>query len=104
MFYRSKCTRWMDSVQLVILWMASCIPNSLSFQGWGKTSPNCLFGWNIGRKRADDKPQIKYHDIDLTFPTSLVDNTFLKGTVSFSLSLSPSFKLEWASQLVIANI
>nr|AFK33890.1 unknown [Lotus japonicus] len=59
--------------------MASCIPNSLSFQG-RKTSPNCLFGWNIGRKGvADNKPQINYHDIDLTFSTSLVDKTFLKG-------------------------
>ncbi|XP_004509015.1 uncharacterized protein [Cicer arietinum] len=58
--------------------MASCIPNSVSFQGW-KTSPYCLFGWNIGRKRVDDKPQTKYHDIDLTFSTSLLDKTFLKG-------------------------
>ncbi|XP_058765064.1 uncharacterized protein LOC131638520 [Vicia villosa] len=58
--------------------MASCISNSLSFHG-RKTSPNCLFGWNVGRKRVDDKPQIKYHDIDLTFSTSLVAKTFLKG-------------------------
>ncbi|KAK2410249.1 hypothetical protein QL285_045623 [Trifolium repens] len=58
--------------------MASCISNSLSFQRW-KTSPYCLFGWNIGRKKIDDKPQIKYHDIDLTFSTSLVNKTFLKG-------------------------
>lgn len=63
------------------LWMASCIPNSVSFQGW-KTSPYCLFGWNIGRKRVDDKPQTKYHDIDLTFSTSLLDKTFLKGITS----------------------
>lgn len=63
--------------------MASCISNSLSLQG-RKRSPNCLFGWNIGRKRGDndDKPQIKYHDIDLTFSTSLVSKTFLKGISS----------------------
>lgn len=59
-------------------WMASCIQSSPSFQGW-KTSPHCLFGWNIGKKSVDDKPQIKYHDIDLTFSTSLVNKTFLRG-------------------------
>ncbi|KAJ1428944.1 TLDc domain [Sesbania bispinosa] len=58
--------------------MASCITNSLTFQIW-KTNPHCLFGWNIGRKKVDEKPQIKYHDIDLTFSISLVDKTFLKG-------------------------
>uniref|UniRef100_K7MLU1 Aluminum-activated malate transporter family protein n=3 Tax=Glycine subgen. Soja TaxID=1462606 RepID=K7MLU1_SOYBN len=60
------------------LWMAYCIPNSPSLQGW-KTGPCCLFGWNIGKNRVNGKPQIKYHDIDLTFPTSLVDKTFLRG-------------------------
>ncbi|XP_047167460.1 uncharacterized protein LOC124836354 [Vigna umbellata] len=58
--------------------MAYCIPNSPSLQGW-KTSTNGLFGWNIGKKNVNDKPQTKYYDIDLTFSTSLVDKTFLRG-------------------------
>lgn len=71
--------------------MAYCIPNSPSLQGW-KTGPCCLFGWNIGKNRVNGKPQIKYHDIDLTFPTSLVDKTFLRGT-TILFSISSSFKL-----------
>ncbi|KAE9607391.1 putative TLDc domain-containing protein [Lupinus albus] len=61
--------------------MASCITNPLSFQfQWCKTTiPQCLFGWNIGRNKANEKPQIKYHDVYLTFPTSLIDKTFLNG-------------------------
>ncbi|KAG7030199.1 hypothetical protein SDJN02_08546, partial [Cucurbita argyrosperma subsp. argyrosperma] len=46
-----------------------------------KTTPSCSFGWNWNFGNAnnkDNKPQIKYHDIDLPFPLSLVDNTFLK--------------------------
>ncbi|ESW27759.1 hypothetical protein PHAVU_003G229700 [Phaseolus vulgaris] len=58
--------------------MAYCIPNSPSLKGW-KTSTNGLFGWNIGKKNVNDKPQIKYHDIDLSFSTSLMDKTFLRG-------------------------
>ncbi|RYR78375.1 hypothetical protein Ahy_A01g003156 [Arachis hypogaea] len=57
---------------------SSCMPNTLPFQGWKTRTPHCLFGWK--KKGADDdKPQIKYHDIDLTFPISLVASTFLNG-------------------------
>ncbi|KAL1333358.1 hypothetical protein HN51_062179 [Arachis hypogaea] len=57
---------------------SSCMPNTLPFQGWKTRTPHCLFGWK--KKSADDdKPQIKYHDIDLTFPISLVASTFLNG-------------------------
>lgn len=66
--------------------MAYCIPNSPSLQGW-KTSTNGLFGWNIGKKNVNDKPQTKYYDIDLTFSTSLVDKTFLRGTTTIPFSI-----------------
>ncbi|KAK2662458.1 hypothetical protein Ddye_001032 [Dipteronia dyeriana] len=59
--------------------MAFCISNS-AIGGWKTTSYN-LFGWNIGKKNADDhqKPQPKYYDIQLPFSHSLVDKTFLRG-------------------------
>ncbi|XP_054810819.1 uncharacterized protein LOC129312208 [Prosopis cineraria] len=60
--------------------MASGLSNPvLSQQGWKRSTPYSLFGWNIGKNKPDDKPQTKYHDIDLTFPTSLLNKTFLKG-------------------------
>ncbi|XP_028754310.1 uncharacterized protein LOC114713801 [Neltuma alba] len=59
--------------------MASCISNPVSLQGWKRSTPYSLFGWNIGKNKADDKPQTKYHDMDLTFPPSLLNKTFLKG-------------------------
>ncbi|KAI4315141.1 hypothetical protein L6164_027984 [Bauhinia variegata] len=59
--------------------MASCMSSSilhLQVRGW-KKSPYSLFGWR--RNKGDDKPEIRYHEIDLSFPTSLVAKTFLKG-------------------------
>ncbi|KDO51142.1 hypothetical protein CISIN_1g026848mg [Citrus sinensis] len=57
--------------------MAFCISNSAIWK-----SPNSLFGWNTGKKNSDEKPQaqpkIKYHEVDLPFSLSLVDNTFLR--------------------------
>ncbi|EEF42444.1 conserved hypothetical protein [Ricinus communis] len=58
--------------------MAFSISNSSVLYG-SKRSPQSLFGWNIGKKTSNDRPQPKYHDVDLPFPLSLVDNTFLKG-------------------------
>ncbi|CAK9321523.1 unnamed protein product [Citrullus colocynthis] len=57
--------------------MASCIFNNVFYRL--KTTPSCSFGgnWSNGNKK-EDKPQIKYHDIVLPFPLSLVDKTFLK--------------------------
>ncbi|KAF2308751.1 hypothetical protein GH714_015582 [Hevea brasiliensis] len=56
-----------------------CIANSLfHFHGWER-NPQSLFDWNIGKRNAADRPQPKYHDIDLPFSPSLVNNTFLKG-------------------------
>ncbi|XP_074264705.1 uncharacterized protein LOC141587162 [Silene latifolia] len=57
--------------------MACYIPNSVTYRCRG--SPRSLFGWNIGKRNVDEKPQPKYHDIDLPFPTSLVSKTFLYG-------------------------
>ncbi|KAL9422682.1 hypothetical protein AB3S75_034876 [Citrus x aurantiifolia] len=58
--------------------MAFCISNSAIWK-----SPNSLFGWNTGKENSDEKPQaqpkIKYHEVDLPFSLSLVDNTFLRG-------------------------
>ena len=80
--------RYTNRLSLVAgLRMASCISNSALMHGW-KRSPYSLFGWNIGRNKADDKPVTRYHDTDLSFPISLVEKTFLKGTLSFSLSTS----------------
>lgn len=45
-----------------------------------KCSPRSLFNWDFGNnKKTDDKPQVRYHDLDLPFPPSLVGKTFLKG-------------------------
>ncbi|XP_057520328.1 uncharacterized protein LOC130800737 [Amaranthus tricolor] len=57
--------------------MACCVSNTV-FYRW-KGSPKNLFGWNIGKTNVDEKPQPKYHDIDLPFPPSLVSTTFLSG-------------------------
>ncbi|CAO2819538.1 unnamed protein product [Amaranthus hypochondriacus] len=57
--------------------MACCVSNTV-FYRW-KGSPKNLFGWNIGKTNVDEKPQPKYHDIDLPFPPSLVSKTFLSG-------------------------
>ncbi|KAF5734279.1 hypothetical protein HS088_TW16G00726 [Tripterygium wilfordii] len=57
--------------------MAYFIPNP-AFLG-RRRSPSCLFGWNIGRRQASDRPQPKYYDLDLPFSPSLVDKTFLRG-------------------------
>ncbi|KAM0059806.1 putative TLDc domain-containing protein [Helianthus debilis subsp. tardiflorus] len=50
------------------LGMASCISNCV-----------CLFGWNIGKNKTSDKPQTNYHNLDLPFPSSLLNKTFLNG-------------------------
>ena len=63
--------------------MACCLSNS-ALQLW-KTNPRCLFGWNTGKKNTDSSPQPKYHDMDLSFPPSLVAKTFLRGTLFSSL-------------------
>lgn len=42
-------------------------------------SPKSLFGWNIGRSKDAERPQPKYHHIDLPFSPSLVSKTFLNG-------------------------
>ncbi|KAL8201065.1 hypothetical protein R6Q57_012404 [Mikania cordata] len=52
----------------LILSMASSISNCV-----------CLFGWNIGRNKTNDKPQPNYHNLDLPFPSSLLTRTFLNG-------------------------
>ncbi|KAL5795228.1 hypothetical protein ACOSQ2_000048 [Xanthoceras sorbifolium] len=58
--------------------MAFCISNS-AIRGW-KTTPINLFGWNIGKKNADNqKPEPNYHNLHLPFSLSLVDKTFLRG-------------------------
>lgn len=68
---------WISHLQ-----MACCISNTISY-GWNR-SPYCLFGWNIGKKKIDDREQTKYHDnIDLPFSLSLVDKTFLRGILFF---------------------
>ncbi|KAI3494783.1 hypothetical protein L1887_40394 [Cichorium endivia] len=48
--------------------MASCISKSV-----------CLFGWNIGKNKTNDKPQPNYHNVDLLFPSYLLNKTFLNG-------------------------
>ncbi|KAJ8557923.1 hypothetical protein K7X08_004689 [Anisodus acutangulus] len=54
------------------------ILNSIS-SAW-KSSPRSLFKWDFGNnKSTDDKQQVRYHDLDLPFPPSLVSKTFLKG-------------------------
>lgn len=54
-----------------------CISNTICY---GRNrSPYSLFGWNIGKKIFDERPQTTYHDIDLPFSLSLVDKTFLRG-------------------------
>ncbi|XP_065879047.1 uncharacterized protein [Euphorbia lathyris] len=58
--------------------MAYCIPNSPFLCGQKKTTES-LFGWKFGNSDSKDKPLPKYHDIDLPFPLSLVDSTFLRG-------------------------
>ncbi|KAK4260263.1 hypothetical protein QN277_003405 [Acacia crassicarpa] len=59
---------------------SSCISNSALLQGWNRTiTPSSLFGWNIGKNKPDDKPHTKYHNLDLTFPSSVLNKTFLKG-------------------------
>ncbi|XP_050233829.1 uncharacterized protein LOC126682265 [Mercurialis annua] len=60
--------------------MAFSVANSAVYGNrwkW-KSSPKALFGWKIGKRDSDDKPQPKYHDIHLPFPPSLVEKTFLK--------------------------
>lgn len=53
-----------------------------------KRRPSNLFDWNKKSNSSDEKrPQQKYHDIDLTFPQSLLSTTFLQG--NFSTSVSP---------------
>lgn len=63
--------------------MAFCVSNSAIFQAWKlKSTPRSLFGWNFGKKNPDNEhtPQPNYHhNIDLPFPLSLVDKTFLRG-------------------------
>ncbi|XAR70612.1 hypothetical protein NMG60_11027525 [Bertholletia excelsa] len=44
-----------------------------------KTIPRSFFDWSFGTRKANDRPQPKYHNVDLPFPPSLVDKTFLKG-------------------------
>lgn len=71
--------------------MACFIPTSAVFNGDRtkvfRTGPYNLFGWNFGKSKSDDDtPKTKYHDIDLPFSLSLVDKTFLRGTLSLSLS------------------
>lgn len=65
------------------------ILNSISTPYFNKCCTRSLFNWNFGKnnKTTDDKPQFRYHDLDLPFPPSLISKTFLKGT-SFFLSLS----------------
>ncbi|XP_010269980.1 PREDICTED: uncharacterized protein LOC104606460 [Nelumbo nucifera] len=55
----------------------ACLSNSISPR-WNK-SPSSFFDWNRGKKRSEDRPQPKYHDIDLPFSPSLLDKTFLRG-------------------------
>ncbi|KAI4371494.1 hypothetical protein MLD38_019722 [Melastoma candidum] len=49
------------------------------FQQGGIKARTCssFFDWNIGKK--NERPQPKYHDADLPFPTSLLKTTFLAG-------------------------
>ncbi|KAJ6703971.1 INTERFERON-INDUCED PROTEIN 44 [Salix viminalis] len=56
----------------------ACVSNSVCHVR-RKTCPRSLFGWDIGRRNSNDRPQPKYHDADLPFSTSLVDKTFLRG-------------------------
>jgi len=70
----------------------ACVSNS-ACHVWRKTSPQSLFGWNIGKRNTNDRPQPKYHEVDLPFSTSLVDKTFLRGKISLSPSLSLSLSL-----------
>jgi hypothetical protein len=71
--------------------MACYISNTVCY-GWNRSTYS-LFGWNIGKKKFDESPQTKYHEIDLPFSLSLVDKTFLRGTLSLSLSLSLSIAM-----------
>ena len=56
------------------------------------TTPYNLFGWNIGKSKNDDISKTKYYDIDLPFSLSLVDKTFLKGTLSSFLMFIDNLK------------
>ncbi|KAJ6347824.1 hypothetical protein OIU76_004338 [Salix suchowensis] len=56
----------------------ACVSNSVCHVR-RKTCPRSLFGWDMGRRNSNDRPQPKYHDADLPFSTSLVDKTFLRG-------------------------
>eukprot|EP00268_Persea_americana_P015619 TRINITY_DN17293_c3_g1_i1.p1 TRINITY_DN17293_c3_g1~~TRINITY_DN17293_c3_g1_i1.p1 ORF type:complete len:235 (-),score=46.29 TRINITY_DN17293_c3_g1_i1:146-850(-) len=57
--------------------MACVIVHSL-LPAWKR--PSNLFDWNKKSRSSDEKrPQQKYHDIDLSFPQSLVTKTFLQG-------------------------
>ncbi|GAB2296473.1 hypothetical protein Dimus_030588 [Dionaea muscipula] len=57
--------------------MASCccVSNSVVSSRGRRASPRSLFGW----RKAGERPQPKYHDLDLPFPSSLVAKTFLSG-------------------------
>ncbi|KAF8380680.1 hypothetical protein HHK36_028170 [Tetracentron sinense] len=55
----------------------ACASNRV-FPRW-KKRPSSFFDWNIGKRGSDEKPQPKYHDIDLPFSTSLLTKTFLRG-------------------------
>ncbi|XP_068650752.1 uncharacterized protein [Aristolochia californica] len=55
----------------------ACTVNSI-LPRW-KSSPSSFFDWSKFRRRNEEPPQPKYHDIDLPFSPSLVAGTFLKG-------------------------
>ncbi|XP_042492565.1 uncharacterized protein LOC122072087 [Macadamia integrifolia] len=55
----------------------ACLSNSI-FSIW-KKSPSSFFDWNKSKRTSEEKPQPKYHNIDLPFSPSLLDTTFLQG-------------------------
>ncbi|GMH09229.1 hypothetical protein Nepgr_011069 [Nepenthes gracilis] len=57
--------------------MAFCLSNPV-LDRW-RGIPKSLFGWNIGKKKVDERTQPKYYDLDLPFPPSVVAKTFLNG-------------------------
>ncbi|KAJ4958535.1 hypothetical protein NE237_025646 [Protea cynaroides] len=55
----------------------ACLSNSI-LPKW-KKSPSSFFDWNKSKRPSQDKPQPKYHNIDLPFSPSLLRRTFLQG-------------------------
>lgn len=85
--------KWVVSRGRLLKQSMACHVSHPVFHRW-RGSPKSLFGWNIGRSKDAERPQPKYHDIDLPFSLSLVSKTFLNGTLFICLPSLHVFPLQ----------